>query len=90
MIEMSPEKIAVVGLWHQGLVAAACLAEIGFEVTAADIDKNKINNLSNGIVQIFEPGLEELITKGIKNNRLKFTSDLSKGVARKGFYFSNV
>lgn len=87
MNKISPEKIAIVGLWHQGLVAAACLADIGFNVTAADVDKKKINNLSQGKVQIFEPGLEELINKGIKNNRLQFTSDLSKGVADKDFVF---
>ena len=81
------ENIAVVGLWHQGLVAAACLADLGFNVTAADIDKKKINDLSKGIVQIFEPGLEELIKKGIKKNRLNFTSDLSKGVAEKDYVF---
>ena len=40
------QEIAVIGLWHQGIVAAACLAELGFKVTAADLDAKKINNLS--------------------------------------------
>ena len=87
MNQKTPEKIAVVGLWHQGIVAAACLADLGFDVTAADIDQKKINDLSNGIVHIFEPGLKELINKSIKNKRLKFSSDLSEAVSDKNFVF---
>tara|TARA_B100000242_G_C43049570_1_gene490250 strand:+ start:2022 stop:3353 length:1332 start_codon:yes stop_codon:yes gene_type:complete len=81
------QEITVIGLWHQGIVAAACLAELGFKVTAADLDAKKINNLSNGMPPIFEPGLEELIKKGLKNERLKFVSDLSSAVKGKEFVF---
>lgn len=80
-------EIAIIGLWHQGVVAAACLADLGFEVFAADLDKSKIQNLSKGKPPVYEPGLEELIKKGISENRLHFTSDLSKAVREKEFIF---
>ncbi len=84
--ETNPE-ITIIGLWHQGVVAAACLADLGFNITAADCDKEKINNLSKGITPIFEPGLEELVKKGLKSGRLKFVSDLSLAVSEKEFIF---
>lgn len=87
MNQINLEKIAVVGLWHQGLVAAACLADLGFDVTATDIDEKKVIDLSNGKVHIYEPGLEELINKSIKSKKLKFSSDLSNAVSEKNFVF---
>ena len=87
MNQTTPEQIAIVGLWHQGIVAAACLADLGFDVTAADIDQQKINDLSNGILHIYEPGLKELINKTIKNERLKFSLNLSKAFTDKDFVF---
>ena len=80
-------EIAIIGLWHQGIVAAACLADLGFYVTASDQDKKKINDLSKGLVPIFEPGLQELIKKGLKNGRLKFIPDMSLAVCDKEFVF---
>ena len=75
------------GLWHQGIVAASCLAEKGFNVIAADEDQKKINDLCNGISTIYEPGLEGLLKKGIKNGNLQFTNNLSEAVKDKEFIF---
>ena len=68
-------KISVIGVGYVGLSTAAVLAELGNEVMAADVDKKKINNLNNGIMPIFEPGLKEMVERNVKENRLKFVSD---------------
>jgi len=80
-------KIAIVGLWHQGIVAAGCLADMGFEVTAADLDTDKIATLSDGRAPIFEPGLDELLEKGVKGGNLSFTTDLAAAVEGREFVF---
>ena len=82
-----PKEIAILGLWHQGIVAAACLSDLGYKIIASDPNKEKIKNLRNGIIPIYEPGLKELVNKGIKNNRLKFVSDLASAVSNKEFVF---
>ena len=68
-------KISVIGVGYVGLATAAVLAELGNDVMAADIDKKKINNLNNGIMPIFEPGLKEMVERNVRENRLKFVSD---------------
>ncbi len=68
--------IAVVGTGYVGLVSAACFAELGHTVWGVDIDAAKIEMLKAGRSPIFEPGLEELIQSGIKNDRLHFSTDL--------------
>ena len=73
-------KIAVVGTGYVGLVTGTCFAETGNNVTCVDIDINKINKLSNGEITIFEPGLEKLFTRNLKENRLRFTTDLNEGI----------
>ena len=73
-------KIAVVGTGYVGLVTGTCFAETGNNVTCVDIDVNKINKLSNGEITIFEPGLEKLFTRNLKENRLRFTTDLNEGI----------
>lgn len=67
-------KVTVAGLWHLGLVTAACLAKLGHEVTAYDANEGIINNLKKGIAPIFEPGLDELLAEGVANKRLHFTA----------------
>lgn len=73
-------KIAVVGTGYVGLVSGTCFAETGNIVTCIDIDKGKIDKLSSGIVTIYEPGLEKLFERNLKEDRLKFTTSLSEGI----------
>ncbi|MGD8376838.1 MAG: UDP-glucose/GDP-mannose dehydrogenase family protein [Acidobacteriota bacterium] len=73
-------NIAVVGSGYVGLVTAACFAEFGVRVTSVDIDAEKIAALQEGQVPIFEPGLEELIQRGVKEGRLHFTTDMKAAV----------
>ena len=70
------KKIAVVGLWHLGTVTAACLANAGFEVVAYDPDAGNIENLQKGIPIIFEPGLQEILQRGISEKKFLPTSNL--------------
>ena len=73
-------SIAVVGLWHQGIVGAACLADLGYDVLAADMDEAKIESLKAGKAPLYEPGLNELIKKGLESGRLRFTADVAGAV----------
>jgi UDPglucose 6-dehydrogenase len=73
-------KVAVVGVGYVGLVAAACLAEGGNSVVCIDKDKKKIDDLNNGIIPIYEPGLTDIVKHNEKAGRLKFTTDLKEGV----------
>jgi UDPglucose 6-dehydrogenase len=74
-------KIAVVGTGYVGLVTGTCFAETGNNVTCVDIDKNKIEKLSNGHITIYEPGLEKLFLRNQREERLKFTTNLAEGIA---------
>ncbi|MFT6868547.1 MAG: UDPglucose 6-dehydrogenase [Cyclobacteriaceae bacterium] len=73
-------KIAVVGTGYVGLVTGTCFAETGNHVTCVDIDVNKVNKLNNGQVTIYEPGLEMLFERNIRQGRLEFTTDLKAGI----------
>jgi len=73
-------KIAVVGTGYVGLVTGTCFAETGNTVTCIDIDENKVNKLSAGEITIYEPGLEKIFLRNLKEERLFFTTDLAKGV----------
>ena len=73
-------KIAVVGTGYVGLVSGTCLAETGNNVTCIDIDVNKVNKLSNGEITIYEPGLEKIFLRNIKEGRLHFTTNLKEGI----------
>ncbi|HMK17360.1 MAG TPA: UDP-glucose/GDP-mannose dehydrogenase family protein [Chitinophagaceae bacterium] len=74
-------KIAVVGTGYVGLVTGTCFAETGNTVTCVDIDKNKVEKLSNGQITIYEPGLEKLFLRNLREERLKFTTNLEEGIA---------
>ncbi len=73
-------KIAVVGTGYVGLVTGTCFAETGNHVTCVDIDKNKIQALRKGITPIYEPGLEVLLARNIKEGRISFTENLKEAV----------
>ena len=73
-------KIAVVGTGYVGLVTGTCFAETGNKVTCIDIDANKVNKLTNGEITIYEPGLEKIFLRNLKEGRLNFTTNLVDGV----------
>ena len=69
-------KVAMVGCGYVGLVSGACFAEFGAHVTCTDIDEDRIAHLNDGVMTIYEPGLQELIKKNMSENRLNFSNDL--------------
>ncbi len=73
-------KITVVGTGYVGLVTGTCFAETGNNVTCVDIDANKVKKLSSGQITIYEPGLEKLFERNLKEGRLHFTTDLAEGI----------
>ena len=73
-------NVGVIGAGYVGLVAGACFAESGNEVICVDVDEEKVKNLRQGIIPIYEPGLEELIKENCSRERLSFTTDISHGV----------
>lgn len=73
-------KIVVVGTGYVGLVTGACLAEVGTDVICVDVDERKIENLKNGILPIYEPGLDVITTRNYKKGRLKFSISLEESI----------
>src|SRR5690349_9385173 len=73
-------KIAVIGTGYVGLVTGTCFAETGNTVTCVDIDEAKIAKLKAGTVTIYEPGLDVLFERNVKQGRLTFTTNLAEGI----------
>ena len=80
-------KICMIGTGYVGLVSGTCFSELGNNVICADIDRKKINNLNNGLIPIYEPGLEELIKRNYNQGRLKFSSDISSSIKKSDIIF---
>ncbi len=83
-------NIAIVGTGYVGLVSGACFSEMGANVTCIDIDANKINKLKNGIIPIYEPGLEEMVMRNQNGGRLHFSSNLTECLDNVEIVFSAV
>jgi UDPglucose 6-dehydrogenase len=75
-------NIAVVGTGYVGLVTGTCFAEFGVNVTCVDIDREKIENLNQGISPIYEPGLDAMITRNVKAEQLRFTTNIAEAIHR--------
>ncbi len=74
-------KVTIFGTGYVGLVTGACLSEVGHEVTCVDVDPGKIAKLNDGVIPIYEPGLEPIVRENHQQGRLHFTTDAAAGVA---------
>ncbi|MCD6075226.1 MAG: UDP-glucose 6-dehydrogenase, partial [Rhodospirillales bacterium] len=73
-------RIAMIGTGYVGLVSGACFSEFGWDVCCVDKDAGKIERLKAGEIPIFEPGLDDLVERNVKDGRLGFTTDLADAV----------
>ncbi len=80
-------KLCMIGTGYVGLVSGVCFSDLGNQVICVDKDLTKIKKLQSGIIPIYEPGLDELVQKNIKNNRLKFSNDLKNSIKKSDIIF---
>lgn len=80
-------NICMIGAGYVGLVSAACFSEFGWNVTCIDKDADKIEQLCRGHMPIYEPGLDELLERNLRNGRIEFSTDLGRAVAEADLIF---
>ena len=80
-------KLCLIGTGYVGLVSGVCLSDLGNNVICVDKDKSKINSLNKGIIPIYEPGLEEILKRNFKQNRINFTDNLKDAVTKSDIIF---
>jgi UDPglucose 6-dehydrogenase len=81
------KKISVIGVGYVGLVTAACFSDLGNKVVALDIDHKRIENLKNGVMPIYEPGLQELVKRNVDAGRITFTTNYEEALNECDFVF---
>jgi len=80
-------KLCMIGTGYVGLVSGVCFSDLGNTVYCVDKDINKVKSLNDGIIPIYEPGLEEILKKNFKQKKLIFTNDLKKAVLKSDIIF---
>ena len=80
-------KLCMIGTGYVGLVSGVCFSDLGNDVICVDKDLTKINNLKKGTIPIYEPGLQELVLKNVKNKKLNFSNDLESSVKKSDIIF---
>jgi UDPglucose 6-dehydrogenase len=80
-------RIAVIGTGYVGLVTGACFGDLGHEVVCVDVDSEKVEKLNAGQIPFHEPGLDEVVARGLENARLRFTTDLGEAMLEANFAF---
>ncbi len=83
-------KIAIIGSGYVGLVTGACFSEAGISTVCVDLDLKKIDNLNKGIIPIYKPGLEDMISRNVKKGRLNFTTPLASAIKEPEVVFITV
>ena len=73
-------NVVILGAGYAGLVSGACFAEFGATVTCIDVDKQRVAALSDGVIPIYEPGLEDLVKRNLRRGQLRFSADMTEAI----------